>query len=204
MCSRFSAFNIHDAFIKSIISEDNLISYEKSTVFKTSDFYPNQVAPIILSLDNQLVLMPMVWGYPGYINKDKPNVKPRPLINAKSETIDKLHTWKDSVQHRRCIIPTSGFYEWMHLSNKEKIQYKFNDVKQENTYLAGIYKTFSDEKISRFSIVTTQANESMKDVHDRMPLVILESEIDTWLNDDYQSLYNRSEILLNRQPLIKT
>ena len=80
--------------------------------------------------------------------------------------------------NRRCIIPASGFYEW----NPDKARFCFTDPDDELLLLAGIYQ--EEQGKPRYTILTTQANESMQPVHDRMPVMIRHSEIRSWIEDD--------------------
>lgn len=103
------------------------------------------------------------------------------FINIKSETIlSKFSNW---IHHNRCIIPVSYYYEWD--QNKTKITFSSNKM----MYMAGVYFN------KQFSILTTQANDSVKYIHNRMPLILDENEVDIWLNDTKKALE-----LLNKIP----
>jgi len=80
--------------------------------------------------------------------------------------------------NRRCIVPSTGFYEW----NSEKKKFLFRLEGTKTLYMAGLYTHYKDEM--RYVILTTEANESIKEVHTRMPLVIPKREIDTWIMDN--------------------
>lgn len=101
----------------------------------------------------------------------------------------KKRTFKDSVRTRRCAVPAAGFYEW----NSEKEKYTFRNPDSSIFYLAGFYKEY--EEGTRFVILTTEANDSMKSVHNRMPLVLGRQELDAWLFDDSQT-----ELILRKVP----
>lgn len=116
-------------------------------------------------------LKEMYWGFPQYQKKGL-------LINARAETAVERKTFRVSVQNRRCIIPAKHFYEWDNQKNKVTFFSKDRPV----LYMAGFYNRFQDE--DRFIILTTQANASVKPVHDRMPLILEESELDDWIWDD--------------------
>ena len=86
--------------------------------------------------------------------------------------------FRESVLHRRCIIPAKHFYEWD--PDKNKVTFFRQD--KPVVYLAGFYNRFQDEE--RFIILTTQANASVSSVHDRMPLILEENELKDWVYDD--------------------
>lgn len=77
----------------------------------------------------------------------------------------------------RCVIPSSGFFEWSHSGLKTK--YRFNLPDSPILFMAGLYQDFGGEL--RFVIITTSANDSMIEVHNRMPVVLQGAERDTWL-----------------------
>jgi putative SOS response-associated peptidase YedK len=202
MCGRFAAMNMEsEGLIPSMIKKLAVKVKKDGGVIKTSgEIFPTDTVPVIVGEEEVLSVAPMTWGYPGFPDKRNPKAKPRPLINAKSETAGALRTWSDSVSHRRCLIPTGGFYEWDHNSG-EKTKYLFYLIGEESLYLGGIYKEFKkpEGKVVNFSILTMAANDTIKDIHDRMPLVVLPSEFDVWLYGAYESLYERKGVKLSRK-----
>lgn len=91
---------------------------------------------------------------------------------------------RHSLEAKRCIIPSCGFYEWSHSGIKTK--YKFNLPEEEALYMAGLYNDFNGER--RFTILTTAANQSIVDIHNRMPVVLTHAEIDQWLESYHDAL----------------
>lgn len=91
-------------------------------------------------------------------------------------------------------MPASGFYEWN--TNKEKIY--FTPQGEEVMYMAGIFNIYNNEP--RFVILTTEANTSISDVHERMPLLLSKDQIEAWLFDDMQTqkILKQTPYLLNR------
>ena len=152
---------------------------------RTGDIYPSQPAGILTfhSRQNQsgsdsgvsnsmgFELKEMNWGFPQYQKKGL-------LINARAETALERRTFCDSVRHRRCIIPAKHFYEWD--SDKNKVTFFRED--RPVLFMAGFYNRFQEEE--RFIILTTQANASVSPVHNRMPVVLNESELEDLVYDD--------------------
>ena len=87
-------------------------------------------------------------------------------------------TFRDSVLHRRCIIPAKQFYEW----DPDKNKVTFLRENQPVLFMAGFYNRFQDE--DHFIILTTQANESVSPVHHRMPLILDRSELEDWVYEN--------------------
>lgn len=136
------------------------------------DIYPAQNALVLVGDNhNEICAEQMVWGFPGYDNK-------RILINARSESALDKRTFKESVLHRRCIVPAKGFYEW----NKSKEKFKFERTDSDVLFMAGCFDIYEGQK--QFVIFTTKANSSVSKVHERMPLIVEKDEIDKWLFND--------------------
>ncbi len=154
---------------------------------RTGDIYPSQDAPVIYGRGDSLRGGKMKWGLTG---KDKSL-----LINARAETALERPTFSDSVRQRRCVIPARHFYEW----NREKQKVTFYRKEKATLYLAGFYR--GQEDGPHFIILTTEANASVRPVHERMPLILEEEEIRLWIGEDSRvgSFLNKSSPLLERR-----
>lgn len=117
------------------------------------------------------------------------------IFNARSESALEKKMFKESVKHRRVVVPATWFYEW----NKNKEKNIFYREKQPVLYMAGLYNYYQSEE--RFVILTTAANESIKPIHDRMPLLLERDEIEQWLFEDSltESLLHKNPALLKRR-----
>ncbi|MBQ7797105.1 MAG: SOS response-associated peptidase family protein [Lachnospiraceae bacterium] len=134
----------------------------------------------------------MSWGFWRYDPMD-PRKKTL-LINARSETILEKPMFRDAAMHRRCIIPVKRYFEW----NRRKEKASFQRTDGEVLYMAGVYQRF--EEGNRFVVLTTQANESVEPVHDRMPLILEENELHAWIYDDEFARYilRKTPVMLER------
>lgn len=135
------------------------------------DVKPSESAPVLVRSEEGLAAADMRWGFISPKGKGL-------LINARSETALQKPSFSESVLHRRCIIPAAGFYEW----DKSKTQYSFFLPDRPVIFMAGCFRRYEDG--DRFTILTTAANESMSQIHDRMPLILPERDIDDWLYED--------------------
>ncbi|MDE6517960.1 MAG: SOS response-associated peptidase [Acetatifactor sp.] len=153
----------------------------------TGDIYPSQEAPVIYGRGDILHGGEMKWGLTG---KDR-----KLLINARAETAMGRPTFSDSVRQRRCVIPARNFYEW----NRERQKVTFCRQKEETMFLAGFYR--GQEDGPHFIILTTAANDSVRPVHERMPLILEEKEIRPWIWEDSKvsSFLNKFSPLLERR-----
>jgi len=116
----------------------------------------------------------MRWGL---IPKWAIETKKLPLLfNARAETILDKPIFKQSFRHRRCIIPASGFFEWKQLAGGTSKQPFYISAKVGNPLsLGGIWETNQSTDgtvIESCSIITTDSNSFLQDIHNRMPLIL--------------------------------
>lgn len=168
MCGRFNVDFEAEKELKKILKELNKKYPGRKP--KSGEVFPTDTAAILVQGEEEAQAELSVWGFPQYTGKGV-------IINARSETALEKPTFRDSILNRRCIIPTTGFYEW----DKEKNKYLFRDTTSTILYLAGMYHMY--QGVSRFVILTTAANDSMKLIHHRMPLIIEEKNIWSWLTN---------------------
>jgi putative SOS response-associated peptidase YedK len=107
------------------------------------------------------------------------------MINARAETVAEKPAFRSALKKRRCLIPTSGFYEWKR-EGKTKIPMYITMKNGEPFALAGLYEFWkpegSDMVVKSCTIITTEPNNLMEKIHDRMPVIIKPQSYDTWLN----------------------
>lgn len=179
MCGRYY---IDDDITKEIIKLVHHID-EKIKNEKAKDIYPSGEAPIIIGKSETLSAQLFQWGYPHYKNKGV-------IFNARSETALEKQMFQSSIKNRRCVIPAKHFYEW----NKDKEKYTFFREDLGILYFAGFYKEFAGE--NRFIILTADANESMKKVHNRMPLILEQNQLEDWIFNE-----QAAEFILHQRPI---
>jgi putative SOS response-associated peptidase YedK len=145
--------------------------------------------PAICSSDPKSIKM-LKWGLIPTWTKDadEANIIRYKTFNARSESIDKKPSFSASFRSKRCIIPVKGFYEWQHVG-KEKIPWYIYRADNDILSLAGIYEDWvesrSGEVYSTFSIVTSEANELMAQIHNsgkRMPVILDPSVESDWVS----------------------
>lgn len=134
------------------------------------DVRPQDCTPVLSAHGKSFSIVPMRWGMK--------NPKTGALvINAREETAAAKPMFSASLAHCRCILPAERFYEWD--AGKQKVT--FQPPAGGLLYLCGLYRL--DENIPHFVILTKPANEVMQPVHDRMPVMVREEDIDAWLSD---------------------
>lgn len=124
------------------------------------------------------------WGFMGW--KPKPGTKAFLPINTRDDSVAEKPMWRKAFLENRCIIPASGFYEWAGKKGNKTPHYSY-PVKENYMGFAGIYSDLAPENSraqKSYSIITTSPNKVMKDIHERMPVILHPSEFDDWLNLD--------------------
>ena len=189
MCGRYYVDDETAREIEKLIRQvDEKLRKSESIHLQAGDIRPSEIAPVIAANHNDLCCRWQRWGFPGFNGKQL-------IFNARSESALEKKLFKESVEHRRVVVPATWFYEW----NKNKEKNIFYREKQPVLYMAGFYNYYQNE--DRFVILTTAANESMKPIHDRMPLLLERDEIEQWLFEDSltESLLHRKPTLLERR-----
>jgi putative SOS response-associated peptidase YedK len=132
----------------------------------------------------------MQWGLMPNWKKPLPDMLKlsNNTLNAKSETIFELTSFKNSILTKRCILPVEGFFEYKEV-RKDKLPYFIHPKQHPYFNLACIYAYYQNpenkEWIKSFSIITAPANELMADIHNtkfRQPVIISNEQISSWLN----------------------
>ena len=185
MCGRYTILTDEDNLeIRKIINEVNerFKDTEEITKVKTGEIFPTNTVPIITAdSDNKKVVNLFKWGFPNF--KQSSGV----LINARSESVEEKPTFRKILHSKRCLIPASGFFEWKLIEDK-KVKHLIRTANQNLFYMAGLYNSYVDKNgnpYTGFVIITTDANEEMKEVHSRMPVILTMDETEFWLQNDH-------------------
>jgi putative SOS response-associated peptidase YedK len=135
-----------------------------------------------LQRDGTRGMIGVQWGFvPSDSNDSKPKFAP---INARSETVDRLPMFREAFRYDRCLVPADGFYEWAQVTAKKKQPYHFRMKDGEPFAFAGIWAIWTDGKTGLRSccILTTEPNDLVRTVHDRMPLILPRERYAKWLS----------------------
>ncbi len=174
MCGRFYV-EIEEQELRDICNaaEDSARQNGQQIEFNPGLIVPSNYAPVIIG-DNHTQFMR--FGFP---SKKQGS---RPLINARSETAAEKWTFKDAMKTSRCLIPASSYYEPHETESKKKEQYLFFRPGKKVIYMAGIYHD------DGFAILTRSPGEEFAWIHDRMPVIIPEDYMHSWLYDSTAAL----------------
>jgi putative SOS response-associated peptidase YedK len=146
---------------------------------------PSQPVAVIRQLQNSESpeFRLMRWGLIPRWAKD-PSMGSK-LINARCETLHEKPSFRSAFKSRRCLIPATGFYEWQRVKGGAKQPYYFHVNDNRIFALAGLWESWND--IETCTIITTDANEMVAPIHQRMPVIITAKDYQVWLDVDNQT-----------------
>jgi putative SOS response-associated peptidase YedK len=149
------------------------------------DANPSARCMIIRRRDyGELALTAMRWGLAPTWEHD---VEARPLINVRAETVAEHIEWRRLLNSRRCLVPTDQFFEWKRVGGAKTKEYAFKLRSRRPMMIAALWsKSPSPSGASGdcFAYISCRANRLVGLIHDRMPVILDEGEISTWLNPD--------------------
>ena len=159
---------------------------------QAKDICPTEIAPVLAASNtgSHLCCRMQRWGFLGQFSGSGHAGK-KLVFNARCETVTEKPMFSAAVANRRAVIPATWFYEWNHEKEKNIFSRRGGEV----LFMAGFYDRYPDGE--HFVILTTQANESMRPVHDRMPLVLEEEDIRPWILEP-----NRTMDFLGKKPCL--
>ena len=185
MCGRynFSTGSKDDKMVAIV----NAMERQYPGQYKTGEIFPGDAAPAMIARQEKVTALPAIFGFPGFQDG-------KLLFNARAETAAEKKTFSDCLKERRIILPATGFYEWGRDASKTK--YFFTVSNLPVLYLCGLFRIIDGQY--RFVILTRQANESMAETHDRMPVIVGAEEVRPYLTD----LSAAMEIIATSAPVL--
>lgn len=161
---------------------------------------PMQPMPVIAVRNNERIQQAMRWWLVPHWSADgKPNPQ-FPAFNARAETIHTSKLFAPYFKSSRCLVPADAFYEWKKLTatkevrgtTKEIIEKQPMCIRMEDEApfmfagLFSVWKNKNDEEFPTFTIITTEPNSLMSEIHQRMPVILPEQHFDQWLDREYK------------------
>jgi putative SOS response-associated peptidase YedK len=175
MCCRYTLTQIERLLV---VCEQLGIAPPKFALKRRYNIAPAQRSPVALVHDG------VEWAEPvfGFTPNNSSSGASTLLINARSETMSEKPAFRDTVKHRRCLVPADGFYEW-EVSGCARLPHYFQLRDQRAFFFAGLWQPDTDGAPYGFVIVTTAPNALVARIHHRMPLILTASAARTWLSD---------------------
>ena len=159
---------------------------------------PSQIVPIVREGDRRGLVRELVgckWGLVPFWAED-PAIGSR-MINARAETLAEKPSYKRALKSRRCLIPADGFCEWkkdgkvkqpMHIKRKDDDLFAFAGLWEE-------WKAPDGGRLQTCTIITTEPNELMVEIHNRMPVILPREAEHVWLDPAFDNLAQLTAML---------
>jgi putative SOS response-associated peptidase YedK len=195
MCGRYSLFappeNIEDRF-------DATFDFAFEPRYNAA---PSQELPVVTG-DEPETIQRMEWGLVPSWADDRSDFE---FINARAETVREKRSFADAYESRRCLVPADGFYEWTDLGGESgKQPYRVTVGDDELFAMAGLYERWTPpqtqtglgdfgggsepdsdpDPVETFTVLTTEPNDTVADLHHRMAVILDRDEEETWLAGD--------------------
>jgi putative SOS response-associated peptidase YedK len=184
MCGRASLSKtekeLEERFDAGFYSED-LLRYKPLPNYNVA---PSHFMPVILNQDKSH-FSPVRWGFIPFWAKDK-NIGYK-MINARIESALEKNSFKKSFENKRCLVPADGFYEWKK-TGKSKQPFRIL-LRDESIFIfAGLWSKWTSPEdgteVLSFTIMTQEPNALVKEIHDRMPVILRKDHEEAWLDKD--------------------
>ena len=176
MCGRYSLTTPLEAMRRLFGLEGPLPNYPPRY-----NIAPSQDAPVVRLSDGSREITLMHWGLvPGWSKGPDSKFS---MINARAETVAEKPAYRAAFKSRRCLVPADGFFEWRAESKKKQPFYIH--MKDEKPFaFAGLWERWEKgaEPITSFTIIVTEANELLRPIHERMPVILAPKDYARWLD----------------------
>ncbi len=178
MCSRYF-----------LDADGNVIAYTfrvpvNDRIRKRFNIAPTQEAPVVRAAreGGAREIAMLRWGLVPSWARD-PSGATR-MINARSETVREKPAFRQAFRSRRCAVPASGFYEWTGEA-KRRVPHAITVQGRALIAFAALWERWKDARgapLETYTILTTAANRFVAPMHDRMPVILADGDLDAWLS----------------------
>lgn len=188
------------------------VGFPQSNMQRNYNHCPTDPTSTILLRDGKRVFEKMRWGLiPQWWSKPLKELR-LATFNARAETVDTKPFFREAFRRRRCLIPVSGYYEWHYdepENKKKKPQPYYFTARDGSPILttAGLWDEWKDrqsgETIRSCTMIITEPNKFVAEVHDRMPVLLRPDQFDAWLDGSAgkEVLVPAAEDMLNKVPV---
>jgi len=159
---------------------------------------PTQQVLVVRKTNERRELVPLRWGLVPSWSKG-PDSR-YSMINARAETVKSKPAYRNAFKHRRCLIPSEGFYEWK-ATGKGKTPFFIHRTDGAPFGMAGLWEWWrDDETIESCTIIVTDANALVRDLHDRMPVILAPEDYAAWLDHQNKDTEGLRAMLRSADP----
>lgn len=186
MCGRFSLVKPVEAIQDldpTLVPDPHVLEEELGATYSIA---PTHRVPIVIERAHHRELMLARWGL---LPPWKKEVDGPPLINGRADTLAEKPSFSGPFRSRRCLVPATAFFEWQTVG-KEKRPKVFTMADGKPFMLAGLWEPWRgpDGVVNSFTLITTEPNELVASVHDRMPVIMPKACWHRWLDPEEQDL----------------
>ncbi len=188
MCGRYTLKTPID-----VLAEYFEVEEYPSSLAPSYNVAPTQEVAAIVEEDEKRKLEVFRWGLIPSWAKD-PAIGNK-MINARAETVSEKPSFRSAFKRRRCLIVADGFYEWQKTDNgKQPFYIRLKDSSP--FAFAGLWETWDKgEEIRSCSIITTEANDLMNEIHHRMPVILHPESYGVWLDPGFEEKEALTDLL---------
>jgi putative SOS response-associated peptidase YedK len=194
MCGRFS-LNKSQSEINQYLQENFCIEEIPSFTIPRYNIAPTQQIIVVIhdGIKNRVGLIK--WGFAPMFSNNKSKINS--IFNARSETLTNKPLFKHLLMQKRCLVIADSFYEWENMgNNKNPYRILFSDNRI--FAMAGLWDSSINKDGSKSyscTIITTQANEIVSPIHERMPVILTSGTLKPWLNPAIKDLKVLTSVL---------
>lgn len=175
MCGRYRRRSTKEKIAELFEVEHGL---EELEIEHEDDIAPGSVQPVVyLSPEGERQIVPMRWGF---------RLPDRFLFNTRSEGVERSRFWQEAFRERRCIVPADSFYEWTHETKRTKMKFEITIRTGALFGMAGLWSRWLNPRTGQweqtFSILTGEANDVMRPIHDRQPEILEQRDFSDYLS----------------------
>ena len=178
MCGRYSLF----AEFRIIEERFGEATFEEEDYEESYNIAPSQMVLSVINDGTKNRVGYLKWGLvPAWAKDPKIGFK---MINARAETAHEKPSFREAFKKRRCLIVADSFYEWKRDEGR-KIPMRIKMKNDQLFAMAGLWESWKDENgklVHTCTILTTEANELMSSIHERMPVILKQEDEQSWLN----------------------
>lgn len=182
MCGRFAQYSSVKAIAKHfIVPEGHILAVEGPPRYNIAP--SANILAVRNAQDGERELVSLKWGLVPHWSPDPKTAYS--TANAKAETVDTKPAFRTAFKSRRCLIPVDGWYEWQLLPDQTfKQPWHYHAADDRPVGIAGLWEHWEhgDQVLESCTLIVCEANALAKRVHDRMPVILDESDWASWLD----------------------
>ncbi|MGB2992829.1 MAG: SOS response-associated peptidase [Paenisporosarcina sp.] len=192
MCGRYSLF----ADFRKIEERFGEATFDVEEYEESYNIAPSQMILSVVNDGSKNRIGYLKWGLvPPWAKDPKIGFK---MINARAETVHEKPSFREALKKKRCLIVANSFYEWKQTEDR-KVPMRIKMKNNELFAMAGLWESWTSPSgvlVHTCTILTTEPNDLMSTIHDRMPVILKEEDEQTWLNPAIKTIEELKPFLI--------